>query len=888
MSLLAGLMYYRPEDPVGFIEYCIGKIKEGSLNRLEWNSFVDYDRDVMVGILKEHQTQLSCAKCGHIMSKFLPRSLAQHMPTPISQLEDRCMRTSQISESKKHGVSKVSRGTMTNVTEEHIMNPPFKVQLTLQEIPGGEGAMVGLAGCLKSAGIALETPKMDDCLQSQRVELTGKQPRKKPSTYQPTVRRGGTRTLGARQASLNAPSAAKKREPLGTKRHSEGTAMKDLPNQEPPQQGWKQQNEKRRIVKEKPESKSLQLPPRLNNLKGIHYSVPKAAVIFVIGGPGSGKVYHCTRLSEQLEGLIHLNVSEILLQHAAKHGFKNVEVISPSVLVGMVMMEMVMSPEAEVFVITGFPRNMDDLMDYAQKIVRVDGAVLIDWEEESLKRQVEYGAKLGEVDFKVAMRELQQFFENVIPVTHFLKNKKLLHEMPHHTAKYSTVTGGAYAVVRLVQDKTSMGQCPWDTVEGERHPNEVFEDVATAVAEIVDSLIPDSLELQQFFENVIPVTHFLKNKKLLHENVTVAVEVHSGSESDPDEIELPPTIFVLGGPGSDKSKYSEQVVPLFPGWIHVPLGRLLRSMLESYVDRLSNSTSTSNLSRTNDITMAEDLPFTEENIKEAFLAYKTGNAVNEDLVCHVLNMAMEKHPNATGLIIDGFPRTQSQLKQIGFTNGKNKFKVILLDSSEMELQRNLNKRSGRSDDTLQTARRKMTWFREETVPVLREIDAVQPLLVVDRDCEDEKILRNMKQQVHRAVQKLIPPKSSLKPRLQALRDELKSAKVQTPTPADAEEVKEKTEDEEHQQDEIIDVDPDEHIRIAIESPSSSPKGDLSIHEQEIPAKEIQDNKSELEAVEIADEILESTDEKVLQKQTSGESIRSLNGAQVIARATEDV
>ena len=47
-SILAGLMYYRPEDPVTFIEYCIQKIRTGNVPRLDWNSFVDYDKDVMI------------------------------------------------------------------------------------------------------------------------------------------------------------------------------------------------------------------------------------------------------------------------------------------------------------------------------------------------------------------------------------------------------------------------------------------------------------------------------------------------------------------------------------------------------------------------------------------------------------------------------------------------------------------------------------------------------------------------------------------------------------------------------------------------------------------------------------------------------------------------
>jgi hypothetical protein len=38
------------------------------------------------------------------------------------------------------------------------------------------------------------------------------------------------------------------------------------------------------------------------------------------GGPGSGKIFHCQQLASRIPGVVHLNMSDLLLQHAGRHG----------------------------------------------------------------------------------------------------------------------------------------------------------------------------------------------------------------------------------------------------------------------------------------------------------------------------------------------------------------------------------------------------------------------------------------------------------------------------------------------------------------------------------------------------------------------------------------
>jgi hypothetical protein len=43
-----------------------------------------------------------------------------------------------------------------------------------------------------------------------------------------------------------------------------------------------------------------------------------------------------------------------------------------------------------------------------------------------LRRQIEYGAQLGEIDLDIAKRELKLFEKKVLPVCQYLSSKKLL------------------------------------------------------------------------------------------------------------------------------------------------------------------------------------------------------------------------------------------------------------------------------------------------------------------------------------------------------------------------------------------------------------------------------------------------------------------------------
>ena len=79
-------------------------------------------------------------------------------------------------------------------------------------------------------------------------------------------------------------------------------------------------------------------------------------------------------------------------------------------------------------IISGYPRSLTDLWHYLEHGVgRVDGAVLLNWHEDAIQAQIEYGASQGQVDLATARSEWKHFKKNVIPVAEYFDSKQLLY-----------------------------------------------------------------------------------------------------------------------------------------------------------------------------------------------------------------------------------------------------------------------------------------------------------------------------------------------------------------------------------------------------------------------------------------------------------------------------
>lgn len=100
----------------------------------------------------------------------------------------------------------------------------------------------------------------------------------------------------------------------------------------------------------------------------LEMTVPKPKVVFVLGGPGSGKGTQCANLVKQY-GFIHLSAGD-LLRDEVKAGGPNAEMIEsiqkegklvPSEILVKIIKSRMENKENERFLIDGFPRNQENL-----------------------------------------------------------------------------------------------------------------------------------------------------------------------------------------------------------------------------------------------------------------------------------------------------------------------------------------------------------------------------------------------------------------------------------------------------------------------------------------------------------------------------------------------
>ncbi|XP_031846422.1 adenylate kinase isoenzyme 5 isoform X2 [Nomia melanderi] len=423
----------------------------------------------------------------------------------------------------------------------------------------------------------------------------------------------------------------------------------------------------------------LATPPNGNfpqqNVGPVKFEVPKVPVIFVLGGPGSGKVTHCDNLMQEKKGITHINMMDLLQQYALGNDMQDFGQLSSKTVAEVLMLEIKMSPGAKVFLVSGYPRNMRDVVEYAEKIKIVNGVILVSWRQEILERQIDFGAQLGQVVIELARMELYNFYRNVMPVAEYFDQSGMLLE-----------------------------------VNGERNPNDVYVDFREAVFKILglstddtkERNVPPSLEAEveverrkESISKSPPPPRREEPPVVVTPLPPVITEKPVKTASKPRK-GLPSFIWIIGGPGSNKDNLCSQAVRNMPGWVHVSISSLLRTMATS-----------------NTI------------VKDAIIC---GELVPQDIVMQVLEQQIILNRDTDGVIIDGYPRDLTQVEEF-----QNKFgqqpPLVLLDCSKLQLGR------GRLDDSVSAFKKRLDLFRELSLPMLKTLDNESRLTIIDGDTD---------------------------------------------------------------------------------------------------------------------------------------------------------
>ncbi|XP_050307219.1 adenylate kinase isoenzyme 5 [Anthonomus grandis grandis] len=436
----------------------------------------------------------------------------------------------------------------------------------------------------------------------------------------------------------------------------------------------------------------------MHNDAHVQFEAPKAPVIFVLGGPGSGKVTHCDTLMQEKKEVVHINMSDLLQQYAIGNDIPDYGQLSSRTVTEVLMVEMKMAPNAKTYLISGYPRNMRDVVEYSEKIQVVNGVILISWRQKVLERQIDYGAKLGQVVLSLAKMELNNFYKNVIPVAQYFDQSNML-----------------------------------ISIHGERPPADVYKDFKEAIFQIlgdqdnppeftnggplsVTSIGTELPTVQTNHQTTGPINSQRETVSSPDRPKTQVISVGHNSvpnfNSPVKPLTYPPVLWVIGGPGSNKAALCSSAAK-DNGWTHISLGKLLRAQAES------------------------SQPLSRKEITKLKECISNGDLVPSETVMKHVDTIMESNADAKGIILDGFPRDMDQALEF-----ENKFKqkptIILLDCSKLQLGK------GRLDDSVTAFRRRLEIFRQSSLPMLKAMDNIGRLTIVDGDTDSAPVQEDFK------------------------------------------------------------------------------------------------------------------------------------------------
>ena len=175
-------------------------------------------------------------------------------------------------------------------------------------------------------------------------------------------------------------------------------------------------------------------------------------------------------------------------------------------------------------------------------------------------------------------------------------------------------------------------------------------------------------------------------------------------------------IIMLGGPGSGKSTYSEYLVKHFK-IPHVYTGDMMRDLAK------------------------QDTP-TGRKVKSAL---DKGNYVDTKIVLDTLEKRLKQPDTSKGYVLDGFPRSMDQVKEmekrnIGYDH------VVYLDVAEEEVVRRLTSR-GRADDKPEIIKQRLKVYKKETVPIIDYFKDKMITIKMDEPAPIEKVAKGIIKQV---------------------------------------------------------------------------------------------------------------------------------------------
>lgn len=197
-------------------------------------------------------------------------------------------------------------------------------------------------------------------------------------------------------------------------------------------------NHRQTILCSRPEKPAVQSSKTNLSSKSL-VSVPR--VVFVLGGPGSGKGTQCERLQRDFD-FKQLCVGDLLRREAARDSplgatvartMQRGEIVPGEVTIALLKDELAaLSGKYEGVLIDGFPRAMDQAVTFEEVIAACQLVLFFSCEEKDmiarLLKRAETSGRADD-DEQVVKRRLRTFEKKTMPVVEYYRERGLLEEV---------------------------------------------------------------------------------------------------------------------------------------------------------------------------------------------------------------------------------------------------------------------------------------------------------------------------------------------------------------------------------------------------------------------------------------------------------------------------
>ncbi|KAI8140788.1 adenylate kinase-domain-containing protein [Fennellomyces sp. T-0311] len=164
----------------------------------------------------------------------------------------------------------------------------------------------------------------------------------------------------------------------------------------------------------------------------------EVSVIFVLGGPGSGKGTQCTNITNDY-GFVHLSAGDLLREEQQREGSEYKDLIQSYIREGKIvpmevtiallekaMQEAIDNEGKKKFLIDGFPRKMDQACKFEEVVVESQLTLYFACSEETLlSRLLKRGESSGRVDDNIESirKRFRTFTETSYPVIEYYEKQ---------------------------------------------------------------------------------------------------------------------------------------------------------------------------------------------------------------------------------------------------------------------------------------------------------------------------------------------------------------------------------------------------------------------------------------------------------------------------------